>query len=57
MNEDLLNRYLAGETTPEERVQVYEWIKCSSENEDKFNSLRRIQDYFIWVDSNAPTKK
>ena len=56
MNEDLLNRYLAGDTTPDERVEVYEWIKTSPENEDKFNSLRRIQDYFIWVDSNASTK-
>jgi ferric-dicitrate binding protein FerR (iron transport regulator) len=56
MDEDLLNRYLAGDTTPDERVEVYEWIKTSPENEDKFNSLRRIQDYFIWVDSNASTK-
>ena len=56
MNDDLLNKYLAGDITPEERVEVYEWIKTSPENEDKFNSLRRIQDYFIWVDSNASTK-
>ena len=56
MNDDLLNKYLAGDTTFDERMEVYEWIKSSPENEDKFNSLRRIKDYSIWVDSNTSTK-
>ena len=56
MNDDLLNRYLTGDTTPDERVEVYKWIKSSKENEDMFNSLRRIQDYSIWVDHSASTK-
>lgn len=56
MNDDLLNKYLVGDTTPDERVEVFEWIKSSKENEDKFNSLRRIQDYSIWVDYNATAK-
>lgn len=56
MNDDLLNKYLAGDTTSDERVEVYEWIKSSPENETKFNSFRRIKDYSIWVDSNTSTK-
>ncbi len=56
MNDDLLNKYLAGDTTSDERVEVYEWIKSSPENEAKFNSFRRIKDYSIWVDSNTSTK-
>ena len=56
MNDDLLNKYLAGDTTSDERVEVYEWIKSSPANEAKFNSFRRIKDYSIWVDSNTSTK-
>lgn len=56
MNDDLLNRYLTGDTSPDERVEVYEWIKSSKENEDMFNSLRRIQDYSIWKDRSASVK-
>ncbi len=56
MNDDLLNKYLVGDTSPDERVEVYEWIISSKENEDKFNSLRKIQDYTTWVYDKAPFK-
>lgn len=56
MNDDLLNKYLAGDTTPQERVEVYEWIISSKENEDTFSSLRKIQDYSTWVDGMSSSK-
>lgn len=56
MNDDLLNKYLTGDTSPNERVEVYEWIKSSKENEDSFNSLRKMHDYIIWRDAEAPSK-
>ena len=56
MNDDLLNRYLIGETTPEERVEVYEWIESSKENKEIFNSLRKIQDLVTWQDSDSSAK-
>ena len=56
MNDELLNKYLSGNTTPEERIEVFEWIKFSQENEDKFNSLRKIQDFNIWRDPATSVK-
>lgn len=56
MNDDLLNRYLIGETTPEERVEVYEWIESSKENKEIFNSLRKIQDLVTWQNSDSSAK-
>ncbi len=57
MNDDLLNEYLSGNTTPEERIEVFEWIKSSQENEDKFNSLRKIQDFTIWRDTTTSVQR
>lgn len=56
MDYDLLSKYLAGDTTPEERVEVYNWIKQSKENEYYFNSLRKIEDYTIWNKKDASKK-
>lgn len=57
MDYDLLSRYLVGDTTPEERVEVYEWIKSSKKNEDSFNSLRKLHDISIWNKREEPTKQ
>lgn len=57
MDYDLLSRYLVGDTTPEERVEVYEWIKSSKKNEDSFNSLRKLQDISIWNKREEPIKQ
>ena len=56
MNDDLLSRYIIGETTPDERVEVYDWITSTKENEDKFNSLRKIQDYITWTNGGVHAK-
>lgn len=57
MNPDLLKKYLEGNTTPEENLEVYDWIKSTHENEDTFKSLRKIQDVLIWKDYKASITK
>ncbi|MDD3728221.1 MAG: FecR family protein [Dysgonamonadaceae bacterium] len=53
MKRDLLNKYIVGDTTTEESLEVYNWIKASSENENTFKSLRKIHDVLIWKDYKA----
>lgn len=53
MKRDLLNKYIVGDTTTEESLEVYKWIKASSENENTFKSFRKIHDVLIWKDYKA----
>lgn len=49
MDETLLNKYIRGEyLTDEERTQVIEWLEESSENMERYRSLHKMYDAFIW---------
>ncbi|MEA4919245.1 FecR family protein [Proteiniphilum sp.] len=48
MDFNLLRKYLEGNTSQTERDEVFRWIKSSSENENEFNKLRRLQDISVW---------
>lgn len=40
--DDLIGKYLAGEATEQERLQVEEWIALSADNQKYFNQLKLI---------------
>lgn len=44
MNDDLLVKYLVGEATPAESIQVEEWINASEENRVHYQQLKKIWD-------------
>ena len=44
----LLQRYLQGEVTEEERREVYEWIRESDDHLARYQSMRFLQDQMLW---------
>ncbi|MDY9918769.1 MAG: FecR domain-containing protein [Proteiniphilum sp.] len=54
--DDLLKKYLEGDTNRIENRDVFEWIRQSDKNEQKFKALRRLHDIAIWRDdaTSAP---
>ncbi|SCD21283.1 Periplasmic ferric-dicitrate binding protein FerR [Proteiniphilum saccharofermentans] len=48
--DDLLKKYLEGDTNRIENRDVFEWIRQSDKNEQKFKALRRLHDIAIWRD-------
>ncbi|WP_298650945.1 FecR family protein [uncultured Proteiniphilum sp.] len=46
--DDLLKKYLEGDTNRMENRDVFEWIRQSDKNEQKFKALRRLHDIVIW---------
>jgi len=50
MTDKLLNRYLSGEATEAERLQVAEWVGESEQNATELNELRMISEAFLLSD-------
>jgi len=50
MTDALINRYLMGEATEAERLQVAEWADESEANAEKLNQLRSINEMFLLAD-------
>lgn len=48
MNVRLLNKYIAGDTLPEEKEQVVRWMKESEEHREQLMQLRRIYNATLW---------
>ncbi len=48
MNTELLQRYIAGNTTEAERKQVIEWIDESPEHLHEYMACRRLYDITLW---------
>lgn len=44
MNNELLDKYLSGITTPEERIKILRWVEASGENRAKYKTQRRLYD-------------
>ena len=41
---ELVNRYLRGEASGEERIQVMKWVEESESNREEFMAMRKIYD-------------
>lgn len=48
--DELLKKYIAGNTNREESREVFQWIKQSQMNEQYFKALRRFYDISVWRD-------
>ena len=46
--DDLLKKYIEGDTNRTENRDVFEWIRQSDKNEQNFKALRRLYDISIW---------
>ena len=46
--DDLLKKYLEGDTNRIENREVFEWLRQSDKNERNFKALRRLHDIAIW---------
>jgi ferric-dicitrate binding protein FerR (iron transport regulator) len=55
--EKILQRYLEGNVSQEEREEVVRWIAAKEENRQKFLSLRRTYDAILMSDWKIPAKK
>lgn len=60
MNQNLVQKYLKGETTSSENQEIMSWIEANAENRKKFLHYRRLYDAAIWneaVHSSGNTEK
>ena len=48
MNSDLLQKYLAGNATEDEKRRVTEWIQASPENRREYLAQRKLYDIALW---------
>lgn len=48
MDEKLLQKYIAGDATSEEKEDVLHWIKADKKNMKEFLSVRKLYDFTIW---------
>lgn len=64
MNQSLIYKYLKGEASEHEKLEMLEWIELSQENRKEFMRNRQLYDSAIWsesvdksVNNEAQTKK
>lgn len=57
MNQELLNKYIAGDATPEEKEEVARWLDTDKKNMKEFLALRKLYDISIWQQEFAPVAK
>jgi ferric-dicitrate binding protein FerR (iron transport regulator) len=51
MNQDLIHRYLKGETSSPENHELLNWIENNADNRKEFLRYRRLYDAAIWNDA------
>lgn len=56
MNKDILNKYISGDATEEEKIEIMEWLDSAPENMEEYLALRKLYDIMIWQ-TPAPEKK
>lgn len=60
MNSDLLQKYIAGNATKDEKRRVTEWIQASPENKREYMAQRKLYDIALWrtdVETIQPMSK
>ena len=55
MNQELLNKYIAGDATPEEKEEVARWLDTDKKNMKEFLALRKLYDISMRLCQNAGT--
>lgn len=57
--DELLMKYIKGETTPEEREKVVRWLDEDPEHIHQYHSLRKLYDISLWspIEESQPEKK
>lgn len=48
MNKDLLIKYISGDLTEQEKVEITIWLDSSPENMREYLALRKLHDIMIW---------
>lgn len=57
MNQELLNKYIAGDATLEEKEEVARWLDADKKNMKEFLALRKLYDISIWQQEQTPVAK
>lgn len=57
MTTNLLQKYIAGDATLDEKEQVVYWIEASQENMREYMALRKMHDIQVWHDADAEIKE
>ena len=48
MNTDLLQRYITGDVSEKEALEVAKWIAESEEHQREYHTVRKLQDILLW---------
>lgn len=57
MNQNIIHKYLKGETTSRENQEILNWIEASAENRKEFLHFRRLYDAAIWNEKEQSSTK
>lgn len=59
MNPNLLQKYITGDATSEEKEEIVRWLEADKKNQKEFLALRKIYDISLWqeVSSSVDTPK
>lgn len=57
MDQKLLQRYITGDATDDEKAKVLDWLDADEANVKEFMSLRKLHDLYLWQESHGRSKK
>ena len=55
MNQEILNRYLTGDASAEEKQMVVRWLDADPQHMREYLALRKLQDITLWQEKPAAT--
>ena len=53
MNQEILNRYLAGDASTEEKQMVAQWLDADPQHMREYLALRKLYDITLWQEKPA----
>lgn len=55
MNQEILNRYLTGDASAEEKQMVVRWLDTDPQHMREYLALRKLHDITLWQEKPATT--
>ena len=55
MNQEILNRYLTGDASAEEKQMVVRWLDADPQHMREYLALRKLHDITLWQEKPAAT--
>lgn len=57
MNTELLEKYISGNASTQETIEVYQWIEADEAHKKEFMALRKMHDVLLWQSASEENGK